>query len=97
MVQVNEGKGKGTLKTCQGCPSVLSVGDGASNQLQLGVCIAQVSLAVWTNKYAIPRSGDGEPSMEVAHIVDTVVAKFIGTKHERDLKKLQPWSWQSMR
>ncbi len=28
--------------------------------------------------------------MDVAHILDTVVAKFIGTKHERDLKKLQP-------
>jgi preprotein translocase subunit SecA len=28
--------------------------------------------------------------MDVAHILDSVVAKFIGTKHERDLKKLQP-------
>jgi preprotein translocase subunit SecA len=28
--------------------------------------------------------------MEVAQIVDSVVAKFIGTKHERDIKKLQP-------
>ncbi len=28
--------------------------------------------------------------MEVAHILDNVVARFIGTKHERDIKKLQP-------
>src|SRR6266849_9739426 len=28
--------------------------------------------------------------MEVAQILDRVVARFIGTKHERDLKKLQP-------
>jgi preprotein translocase subunit SecA len=28
--------------------------------------------------------------MEVAQILDRVVAKFIGTKHERDIKKLQP-------
>ncbi|MGB8323402.1 MAG: preprotein translocase subunit SecA [Candidatus Acidiferrum sp.] len=28
--------------------------------------------------------------MDIAKILDTVVARFIGTKHERDLKKLQP-------
>ncbi|HXY00347.1 MAG TPA: preprotein translocase subunit SecA [Candidatus Limnocylindrales bacterium] len=28
--------------------------------------------------------------MEAAQILDRVVAKFIGTKHERDIKKLQP-------
>src|SRR3989442_787175 len=28
--------------------------------------------------------------MEVAQILDRVVARFIGTKHERDIKKLQP-------
>ena len=28
--------------------------------------------------------------MEVAQVVDKVVARFIGTKHERDIKKLQP-------
>ncbi len=28
--------------------------------------------------------------MEVAQILDRVVAKFIGTKHERDLKRLEP-------
>src|SRR5215813_5196759 len=28
--------------------------------------------------------------MDAAKILDTVVAKFIGTKHERDIKKLQP-------
>jgi preprotein translocase subunit SecA len=28
--------------------------------------------------------------MDVAKVVDRVVASFIGTKHERDIKKLQP-------
>jgi len=28
--------------------------------------------------------------MDVAKIVDNVIARFIGTKHERDIKKLQP-------
>jgi preprotein translocase subunit SecA len=28
--------------------------------------------------------------MDVARIVDSVVARFIGTKHERDIKKIQP-------
>ncbi len=28
--------------------------------------------------------------MEVANVLDKVVARFIGTKHERDVKKLQP-------
>jgi preprotein translocase subunit SecA len=28
--------------------------------------------------------------MDIAKILDSVVARFIGTKHERDLKKLQP-------
>ena len=28
--------------------------------------------------------------MEVVQILDSVVARFIGTKHERDVKKLQP-------
>jgi preprotein translocase subunit SecA len=28
--------------------------------------------------------------MDVAKFVDQVVAWFIGTKHERDIKKLQP-------
>jgi preprotein translocase subunit SecA len=28
--------------------------------------------------------------MEVAQVLDKVVARFIGTKHERDIKKLQP-------
>jgi|HubBroStandDraft_2_1064218.scaffolds.fasta_scaffold08009_3 preprotein translocase subunit SecA len=28
--------------------------------------------------------------MDIARILDSVVARFIGTKHERDLKKLQP-------
>src|SRR6266567_5066141 len=28
--------------------------------------------------------------MEVAQILDRVVARFIGTKHERDIKKMQP-------
>ena len=28
--------------------------------------------------------------MDVAKVVDSVVARFIGTKHERDIKKLMP-------
>jgi hypothetical protein len=28
--------------------------------------------------------------MDVAKVVDTVDARFIGTKHERDIKKLMP-------
>ncbi|HXM33935.1 MAG TPA: hypothetical protein VN920_01990, partial [Pyrinomonadaceae bacterium] len=28
--------------------------------------------------------------MDVAKVVDQVIARFIGTKHERDIKKLQP-------
>jgi len=28
--------------------------------------------------------------MDVAKFVDSVVARFIGTKHERDIKKLMP-------
>src|SRR6266436_2922639 len=35
-------------------------------------------------------SGDRQPSMDVAKFVDSVVARFIGTKHERDIKKLMP-------
>src|SRR5258707_15802235 len=38
----------------------------------------------------MPPSGDGKPSMDVAKAVDSVIARFIGTKHERDLKKLEP-------
>src|SRR6266852_1888615 len=35
-------------------------------------------------------SGDGEPFMDLAKFIDKIVARFIGTKHERDIKKLQP-------
>src|SRR5258707_1734539 len=28
--------------------------------------------------------------MDVAKFVDSLIARFIGTKHERDIKKLQP-------
>src|SRR5229473_1747465 len=35
-------------------------------------------------------SGDGEPFMDLAKVLDKVVARFIGTKHERDIKKLIP-------
>jgi preprotein translocase subunit SecA len=34
--------------------------------------------------------GDGQSPMDVAKVVDRVVARFIGTKHERDIKKLMP-------
>lgn len=36
------------------------------------------------------RQETAKPYMEVAQILDKVVARFIGTKHERDVKKLQP-------
>ena len=29
--------------------------------------------------------------MDAARVIDTVIARFIGTKHERDVKKLQPF------
>src|SRR6266849_5436114 len=35
-------------------------------------------------------SGNGEPFMDLAKYIDKIVARFIGTKHERDIKKLQP-------
>src|SRR5260370_40295312 len=35
-------------------------------------------------------SGDGEPFMDLAKFIDKIVARFIGTKHERDIKKLMP-------
>ena len=28
--------------------------------------------------------------MEVDRVIDSVVARFIGTKHERDVKRIQP-------
>ena len=28
--------------------------------------------------------------MDAAKVVDSVIARFIGTKHERDVKKMQP-------
>jgi len=28
--------------------------------------------------------------MDLAKFIDKIVARFIGTKHERDIKKLQP-------
>src|SRR5438477_3310843 len=34
--------------------------------------------------------GHGKHFMDAAKILDSVVATFIGTKHERDIKKLQP-------
>src|SRR5229473_3495286 len=35
-------------------------------------------------------SGDSEPFMDLAKFIEKIVARFIGTKHERDIKKLQP-------
>src|SRR5260370_37184629 len=35
-------------------------------------------------------SGNGEPFMDLAKFIDKIVARFIGTKHERDIKKLMP-------
>ena len=36
------------------------------------------------------RQKSGKSFMEAAQVLDRVVARFIGTKHERDIKKLQP-------
>src|SRR5580704_11537605 len=41
--------------------------------------------------HAEHRQETAKPFMDVAKAVDTVVARFIGTKHERDIKKLQPY------
>ena len=30
-------------------------------------------------------------NMDVERIINSVVARFIGTKHERDVKSVQPW------
>jgi len=29
--------------------------------------------------------------MDVEKVIDSVVARFIGTKHERDVKRIQPF------
>src|SRR5438876_884152 len=50
-------------------------------------------LAQWTAQCKQARGTVQETaksSMEAAQILDRVVARFIGTKHERDIKKLQP-------
>src|SRR5271163_1929204 len=38
----------------------------------------------------LKRQETAKPFMEVVQLVDSVIARFIGTKHERDVKKLQP-------
>jgi preprotein translocase subunit SecA len=40
--------------------------------------------------HARPRGETAKHFMDAAKILDSVVATFIGTKHERDIKKLQP-------
>jgi preprotein translocase subunit SecA len=67
---------------------VAVLGAGASNQLQWIVC-AWAGVNVRANN-AARKPGNGELFMEVAQIFDRVIAGFIGTKHERDIKKLQP-------
>src|SRR5438876_12032752 len=50
-------------------------------------------LAQWTAQCKQARGTVQEtakPFMEAAQILDRVVARFIGTKHERDIKKLMP-------
>ncbi len=52
--------------------------------------------AICAGRRSLPAAGhlarkeSAKHFMDVAKIVDGVVAKFIGTKHERDIKKLQP-------
>ena len=36
------------------------------------------------------RQETAKPFMDLAKVIDKVIARFIGTKHERDIKKLQP-------
>src|ERR1700690_1425459 len=36
------------------------------------------------------RQETAKPFMDIARFIDKIVARFIGTKHERDIKKLQP-------
>jgi preprotein translocase subunit SecA len=67
---------------------VAVLGAGASNQLQW-IVYAWTCVQIRANN-AARKSGNGEPFMEVAQIFDRVIAGFIGTKHERDVKKLQP-------
>src|SRR6266436_498021 len=38
----------------------------------------------------VERGQETNPFMDPAQIIDRVIAQFIGTKHERDVKKLQP-------
>ena len=39
---------------------------------------------------AVEHGQGTNPYMDPAQIIDRVVARFIGTKHERDVKKLHP-------
>ena len=41
-------------------------------------------------RFASTRAGNYTPFMDIAKFIDQIVARFIGTKHERDIKKLQP-------
>src|SRR5262249_61068033 len=42
------------------------------------------------NRDRARRTAAKKTYMEAAQILDRVVAKFIGTKHERDIKRMQP-------
>src|SRR5713226_9550641 len=42
------------------------------------------------SEHAENRQETATPLMDLAKFIDKLVARFIGTKHERDIKKLQP-------
>src|ERR1700675_1746980 len=72
------------------CRRVDVLGADASKQLEYSVCTGCGRPASAFTR-AEHRQETAKPFMDVAKAVDTVVARFIGTKHERDIKKLQPY------
>jgi len=71
-------------------PAIVPIGTCSAKPLQLEFTRAPLgSLCAWC-RAALVRSETAEHSMDAAKLLDRVVATFIGTKHERDIKKLQP-------
>jgi preprotein translocase subunit SecA len=65
------------------------LGAGAPNQLEWIVCIWDIGAAL-AGERTEDRQETANPSMDVTKFIDKLIAWFIGTKHERDIKKLQP-------
>src|SRR6202795_481554 len=72
------------------CRRVDVLGADASKQLEYSVCTG-CGRPARAFTHAEHRQETAKPLMDVAKAVDTVVARFISTKHERDIKKLQPY------